>query len=243
MDTIPILNYHNVGNAPGHAGVPGLYVTPRQFSLHMKTLSWLGMRGVSMTEGLPYLRGEKTGKIAILTFDDGYRDNVTEALPILAAHEFTATCFLVSGCLGSFNEWDAEVLKVAKPLMSAEEVRTWIDAGMDIGSHTCAHPHLPDLSRGDKESEISRSKRELEDLFDLNIQHFCYPYGEYDQESIDIVKACGYVSAVTTDKGRVHPLDDLFRLRRINVKGHRSFARFLFKLTMPYYDRAPRQTT
>lgn len=237
MKRVPILMYHSVGDAPSGARNAGLYVPQAEFGKQLRTLRRFGYRGVSLSEGLPYLRGEKHGKVAILTFDDGYRDNLTHALPVLKEHGCTATCFLVSSRLGDHNAWDIAKTAVRKSLMTAAEVNDWLRGGMEIGSHSREHPQLRDVSVERKFDEICNSKRDLESTFDVPIQHFAYPYGGYDAKSLEAVKTAGYHSAVTSDRGRARVGDDPLLLRRIYVKGYRAFARFLVHLATPIYDR------
>ena len=80
----PILMYHQIDASPPK-GTPlrGLTVTPERFGRQMGLLRWMGYRGVSINELEPYLRGEKTGKVVGITFDDGYRNNLEHALPVL----------------------------------------------------------------------------------------------------------------------------------------------------------------
>ena len=108
--SIPILTYHHTEQAPPK-GFPmrSLWVTPSSFSAQMHWLARLGYTGLAMSELMPYLRGEKKGKVVGITLDDGYQSNVSHALPILKQHGFSATCYVVSGRLGQHNEWDADL--------------------------------------------------------------------------------------------------------------------------------------
>lgn len=219
---LPILTYHNVGIAPAGSAHRGLYLSPDKFRFHLEVLERRGYRGVSMEEGLPYLRGEKRGQVAIITFDDGYVDTLEEALPALQRKGFTATCYLVAAHLGGFNIWDSDVVKVRKPLMDLARVREWLSGGMHVGSHTCNHPHLPELGRRGKRREIEGSKAILEDKLGLPITHLCYPYGDYDDECLELAAEAGYATAVTTDRGRVRLGANLLALPRLGNSGKRS---------------------
>ena len=98
---IPILTYHQIDQAP-LKGAPfrGLVVSPNSFGRQMALLRLLGYRGLSMSDLMPYLTGERVGKVVGITFDDGYLNNLTHALPVLRRHGFTATCYAVSQYLG-----------------------------------------------------------------------------------------------------------------------------------------------
>ena len=93
---IPILVYHQISAAPPR-GAPfrGLYVAPQSFARQMALLKLMGYRGLSMGALLPYLQGEKNGKVVGITFDDGYQNNLSHALPVLVRHGFSSTCYVV----------------------------------------------------------------------------------------------------------------------------------------------------
>lgn len=115
---IPILMYHQI-DVPPPSGTPlrGLVVSPGSFDRQMLLLKLLGYRGLSMRDLEPYLKGEKKGKVVGITFDDGYQNNLHNALPILKKFGFTATCYAVSGMIGGTNSWD-QGLVAEKPIMS-----------------------------------------------------------------------------------------------------------------------------
>lgn len=236
MRPISILTYHNIDQAPVTAEFSSLYVSPRAFARQMACLRALGYRGVSMTEGLPYLQGERQGRIAVLSFDDGYRDNLEHALPVLLNFGFTATCYVVVQEIGRHNAWDDGVIGVRKRLMDAGEIRAWLAGGMEIGSHSLSHPRLSKLTSMQKRLEIVDSKQALEDHFGVRIEHFCYPYGDFDDECASIVRSAGYRSAVTTQRGRESASGDLFRLRRVGISGNRNLLQFVGRLLTSYED-------
>jgi peptidoglycan/xylan/chitin deacetylase (PgdA/CDA1 family) len=219
---VPILTYHNIGEAPPEATHRGLYLGLDKFRSHLRSLRRRGYRGISMDEGLPYLRGEKDGRVAIITFDDGYVDNLELAMPALQEFGFSATCYLVAGHLGDHNAWDAQELRVKKPLMDEGRIREWLAGGMKVGSHTVSHPHLPQLTSAQKRGEIVDSRARLEDRLGIAIDHFCFPYGDHDDECIEYVAQARYATAVTVRRGRVQAGQDMLALSRIGNNGKRS---------------------
>ena len=218
---VPILTYHNIGQPPEGASHPGLYLSLERFRDQLALLARHGYRGVSMDEGLPFLRGEREGRVAIITFDDGYRDNLELALPALREHGFSATCYLVAGHIGGFNAWDSEQLGVRKPLMDLARIREWLAGGMKVGSHTLTHPHLTRIDAAQRQQEIAGSKAALEDRLGGAVEHFCFPYGDHDGECVAAAAAAGYLTAVTTRRGRVRRGRSLFALPRVG-SGRRS---------------------
>jgi peptidoglycan/xylan/chitin deacetylase (PgdA/CDA1 family) len=234
---IPILVYHQIDQPPP-SGTPlrGLVVSPASFSRQMRALKLLGYRGLSMRELEPYLTGEKKGKVVGITFDDGYQNNLRNALPVLSKFGFSATCYGLSDMMGGTNSWDHGVV-ATKPLMTADEWRIWIKAGMDVGSHTRTHARLIDLSPTDAHQQIVDSKRELEQRLGCEVRHFCYPYGSFAPEHCVMVKEAGYVTATTMNRGRNQAGDDLYRLRRIMVACSTHLGLFLTKVLTGYEDR------
>jgi peptidoglycan/xylan/chitin deacetylase (PgdA/CDA1 family) len=237
MKTIPILMYHNIGVPPEGANLRNLYVRAGAFGRQMLLLKLLGYKGLSMSAAMPYLIGEKSGRVAVITFDDGYLDTLEQALPILNTFGFSATCYVVSGRTGESNDWDAAALNVRKQLMTAEQVKAWQAAGMEVGAHSRTHPHLPVCSDEELQSEIAGSKADLETLTGKPVTQFCYPYGDLDARVAEAVRNAGYSAATTTQRGRARPGDDPVLLRRILVSGSNMLHLFLLKLLTAYEDK------
>jgi peptidoglycan/xylan/chitin deacetylase (PgdA/CDA1 family) len=230
--------YHQI-DVPPPSGTPlrGLVVSPSAFSRQMRMLSILGYRGLSLSDLLPYLRGEKKGKVVGLTFDDGYQNNLTNALPVLCRERFTATCYAVSALLGGHNDWDADKGIARKKLMGVGEWREWLQSGMEIGSHTRHHADLTVIDSVAAQMEIAGAKKELEDRFGTTVSHFCYPYGRYSGRDVDIVEEAGYLTATTTHRGRVHPESNHLLLPRAMVAQATQPWQLLLKIATAYEDR------
>ena len=235
--SIPILTYHHTEQAPPK-GFPmrSLWVTPSSFSTQMRWLSRLGYRGLAMSELMPYLRGEKKGKVVGITLDDGYQSNVSHAVPILKQHGFSATCYVVSGRLGQHNEWDAALGMAKAALMSGEEMRAWVAAGMEVGSHTCSHADLSRLSLAEARHELLQSKSDLENLLQKPVTQFCYPYGHFSPEHEALVSQAGYEAATTTHRGRACATDRMTALPRVPVVRSTYAVQFLLKVLTHYED-------
>lgn len=234
----PILMYHQV-DVPPPRGTPmrGLVVAPGTFAWQMGMLKWLGYRGVSMTELLPYVRGERHGRVVGITFDDGYRNNLEHALPVLQRHGFTATCYAVSRLAGADNAWDAGQGIPSKPLMTADEMRHWVAAGMEIGAHTRNHFDLTKLDTAVARDQITGCKSDLEDVLGLPVRHFCYPYGRFSPEHTVLAREAGYASATTVNRGRARAGTDLFTLPRVLISRSTHPGYFFLKLATAYEDR------
>ena len=234
---IPILVYHQIDTAPPK-GAPfrGLYVSPAAFARQMALLKLLGYQGMSMTDLQPYLRGEKSGKVVGITFDDGYLNNLTNALPALQKQGFTSTCYVVDGLLGQTNVWDAQIGIAQTPLMTAEQLLQWQTGGQEVGAHTQEHVDLLTISELAAWKQIANSKPVLQNLLDKPVNHFCYPYGKFDERHSTMTKQAQYETATTTVRGRVTKATNLLTLPRVPVLRSTSLPVFWLKIATAYED-------
>ncbi|NYT59056.1 polysaccharide deacetylase family protein [Alcaligenaceae bacterium] len=230
--------YHQVGQ-PGSKGAPyrGLTVHPADFRRQMTWLRRFGYRGLSMRDLLPYVRGERQGKVVGITFDDGYRNVHRNALPVLSEQGFTATNYFVVHQLDGGNVWDYKKGIAHSDLMSADEMRDWAAAGMEVGSHTLDHPFLPKLSPDIATFQIKQSRQELEEIIGSEVTAFCYPYGGETPQIRAMVRAAGYTNATTTERGLARIDDDLYGLPRATVARSTNILRFLQKCMTRLEDR------
>ena len=235
---IAILVYHQIAAAPPK-GSPfrSLYVAPEAFARQMAWLKRLGYRGMSMTALRPYLLGEQTGKVVGITFDDGYENNLVNALPALLAHGFSSTCYAVSGLLGKTNVWDESIGIAQTPLMDERQIRRWAAAGQEIGSHTRRHIDLTLASNEECRTEIAFGKYELESATRRSVGHFCYPYGRYESRHVAMADDMGFITATTTRRSRCHAATDLLQLPRVPVLRATSLPVFWLKIATGYEDR------
>lgn len=237
MSIVPILMYHNIGVPPVGARLRNLYVRAGAFSRQMFMLRLLGYKGLSMSAAMPYLRGEKRGRVAVITFDDGYVDTLEQALPILQKHGFSATCYVISQRTGQYNDWDAASLNVRKFLMNDEQVRAWQAAGMEVGAHSRTHPRLTGCTDAELQDEIAGSKTDLEKLLGQPVTQFCYPYGDLDARVVAATRQAGFEAATTVQRGRARAGDNAMLLRRVLVSGSTFPHLFIFKLLGNYEDK------
>ncbi|MDI1267932.1 MAG: polysaccharide deacetylase family protein [Polaromonas sp.] len=235
---IPILVYHQISEAPPK-GAPfrSLYVSPASFSRQMAMLKLLGYHGLSMSALLPYLRGEKTGKVVGITFDDGYRNNLTHALPVLQRQGFSSTCYAVSGLLGKTNEWDQGIGMAQVPLMTADELRLWVAGGQEVGSHTQNHARLLQSDDPTALLDMTGDRAALEGLLATPVRHFCYPFGEYAPQHVAMARQAGFQTVTTTQRGRSSARNDLMELPRVPVVRSTSLPVFWLKVATAYEDR------
>jgi len=210
----PILTYHKVGPRPRGARIKGLYLSPDLFHRQMDEL-----RAAGFTNGsLAACAGPRTGRRLVITFDDGYVNVLRHTLAPLAEARLQGVQFLVADRLGRCNEWDVPLGEAPEPMMDAAQVREWLAAGHDLGSHTRTHPHLTQLPPDKAREEIAASKKKLEDLFGRPIDHFCYPFGDWNEAVRDLVREAGYRTACTTESGVNDERTSPFALKRFTAR-------------------------
>ncbi len=238
---IPILMYHQIGQpAPKGSPYRGLTVRPSDFKRQMTWMHRLGYRGLSMRDLTPYLQGEAKGRVFGITFDDGYRNVLENALPVLCGLGFTSTNYFVARQFGGSNVWDHELGVVPSPLMSRDEARQWVEAGQEAGSHTLDHVHLSKVSPESANQQITQSRIELQEALGSDVTAFCYPYGSESPEVRRMVEQAGYRNATTTSGGLARPTDSLFGLPRVTVARSTNILRFLQKCLTRLEDKRRR---
>ncbi len=235
---IAILMYHQI-DTPPMRGTPfrGLTVAPQTFARHMGWLKMLGWQGLAMRDLMPYLSGERQGKVFGLTFDDGFANVHRHALPVLNRLGFTATNYFVAAQAGQSNHWDSAKGVPAAPLMTESQMADWVAGGHEVGSHTLDHTDLVHLEAHEARHQIHQSRERLEALCGSRVTAFCYPYGHYRAEHAAMVREAGYLSATTTDRGRIHAGTDWLELPRVAVTRTTHFPAMLQKLLTRYEDR------
>lgn len=210
-----VLCYHAVSDGWEHA----LAVTPRAFERQLRSLLRRGYRPLG-ADGL--LEGPRRG--LHVTFDDAYR-SVHDALPTLRRLGLPATIFVSTGFADdggrplAVPELAADAAAQPEELatMTWDEVRAIADDGVEIGSHTVSHPHLPRLSDAELDRELRQSRARVEERLGRRCRFFAYPYGEHDERVQDAVRRAGYEAAFAlaagADRANVHalPRTDIYR--------------------------------
>jgi peptidoglycan/xylan/chitin deacetylase (PgdA/CDA1 family) len=209
---LPALMYHKLGPRPHGVRLKGLYVAEKLFARQLAELREAGFVTLSLDEAFPMIK--HPAPAILLTFDDGFVNALRYGLPLLDQFRFRAVQYLVADRLGGVNEWDRPKGEVMEPLMDDAQIRDWLAAGHEIGSHTCTHPFLTQLAPAQAREEISASRKKLEDKFGRPVEHFCYPYGDCNEAIHDLVAAAGYKTAFTTEEGVNTPADSPFALKR-----------------------------
>jgi len=232
---IPILMYHSIDTPPKKNSLRSLYVSKKLFYLQMLILKLLGYQGMSMNNLLPYLEGRKIGKVFGITFDDGYKNNLLNALPILKKFNFTATCYFLSDNFSGNNYWDIDKGFIENKTMSISDAKKWINEGMEAGSHSVTHSKLSQKNNPDIRFQVQKSKEDLERKLDTKIEHFCYPYGAFNDSVIKNVEKSGYKTGVTVERA-LFSFGDLYQIPRLFIT-HRTYPHLLLLKFFTNYER------
>ncbi|MCK5780402.1 MAG: polysaccharide deacetylase family protein, partial [Psychrilyobacter sp.] len=216
---IPVIMYHRViEDLEKETGKHGTYVTSTQFRDHMKILKEQKFIPITFSDlkEIP-LNKRFDKKYIILTFDDGYIDNYTYALPILKEFGFRAVIYLVSN--RTYNKWDVDLTdEKTFYMMDKSMLEEMKKSGLiEFGGHTLSHPRLSELNYEEQKEEIFRDKKITEDKLGVSLLSFAYPYGDLDEKSKKLVREAGYLYGVSTDSGSYCLTDDIFQIRRIGI--------------------------
>ena len=208
---VPILTYHYIRVNPDRYDRMGfaLSVTPSDFATQMDWLAQNGYHTITTEDLYTYLNrhGGLPSKPVILTFDDGYADFYTTALPILRSHDFVGVSYVVSGFVG----WPG--------YMTSAQIREADRSGMEIGSHTVNHPNLASLPAAAVWSQLTQSKVFLEQVLGHQVTSFCYPSGKYTPAVNSAVAAAGFHDATTTGFGYSYTIANRYVWSRLRVSG------------------------
>lgn len=213
--SIPILLYHRVGPE----GDP-LTITISRFQKDMETLSQENYTPLSLTQLKQHMLSPNEpipAKPIVITFDDGYLDNYTNAFPILQEYSMKASFEIITGLVGEPDR------------MTIPQIREMEAAGMDFGSHTVTHRPLGGLTHKEATTELAKSKTALEQIIGKTVDFIAYPCGSYTSDTINIARQAGYIGGLSTHYGFAL-FKDAMAIRRIPIFHYdRSISYVMFK--------------
>jgi peptidoglycan/xylan/chitin deacetylase (PgdA/CDA1 family) len=208
-----ILYYHRVA-----AGRDPLAVTPDAFRRQMDTLAASGQRVLDLY-AIDDLTLEPGEAAVALTFDDGFRDVLQHALPVLREHGFPSTVFVVPGVIEGTSTFSWYARGTMPPVAGWDELREEERAGLvHFEPHTLTHPVLTNLPLEHAQREIALSKQAVEHELARPARLFCYPGGYHSAREVELVRASGYRAAVTCEYGANHAPFAHHELRRVIVE-------------------------
>ena len=233
---VMILCYHGVsgGETPVPGDTFGLHVRKSRF---VAQLEWLTKRYevVSLRRVLDALdgRGALPKYALALTFDDGFRNFLTVAAPLLRDRKLEASQFVVTDWVNRRNgapvpaQWTPSDEELS---LSWDEVASIHDARFEVGSHTCSHRSLAEIPAGDMDRELRESLAQVRRVASPPVA-LAYPKGSYNDQVAERARELGYSCGLTTDGGFNSLQQDRFRLRRTLVGDHDDEATFAARLS------------
>ena len=209
--SVPILMYHVIAAPPPGAPFPGLYVTPSEFAAQMRALKSAGWHAVTLDQVEDYWREGVplgSGKPIVLSFDNGYQSQYTQALPVLRR-------------LGWVGDENIQLtgLPPSQGGLGGEEIRGLLAAGWELDTQGFSHADLITLDAEELHYQVAVARTVLQQRYHVPVNWFCYPSGHYNATVIAAVKNAGYDGSTTVVPGWAHPQDDPYRLHRLRVLG------------------------
>lgn len=202
LKSIPILLYHRVGIEPDD-----LTISIKHFEQDMEMLAYSGYNTLSLAQIKQHLHGdgvELPSKPLLITFDDGYLDNYTNAFPILQKYAMTASFYIITGMTGNNDR------------LTVAQIRQMQAAGMDFGAHTVTHRPLADLSAKEVTIELTKSKNDLEQILGKAVEFIAYPCGSYNTQTLTIAQEAGYLGGFSVQDGFAN-FSNALAIRRIPI--------------------------
>jgi len=212
---IRILMYHRINNSNNF---DQLSVSPARFKEHMAFLS-KNCRVISLQQAIKELSGSTSLKPGVVvTFDDGYRDNLEYAFPILKRYNIPATIFITTQFCDQTDKHPRYKDLTVRLHLTWREVLLLCESPLiSIGSHTLSHPYLSRLSSEYSCKEIADSKQIIQSKLGVVTEFFCYPSGDYHAREVKFISQAGYNAAVTVAPGINSLSTSKFELRRTEV--------------------------
>jgi peptidoglycan/xylan/chitin deacetylase (PgdA/CDA1 family) len=203
---VPILMYHKIGDPPEGSKLHPLWISTTVFRQQMEYLKKKGYTPVLLKDIYDHWDGKRSlpENPVVITFDDSYENNYTQAFPILKEFGFPAVLYVVVQTVGWDNKWHDPASETRIKMVTWDMLKELQKAGWEIGSHTMNHPKLLKLELKEVEAEMEKSRRIIGEFLGTVPDSFAYPYGGgADDERIrKIAEKCGYRTAVSVHAGK-----------------------------------------
>jgi len=218
---VPVVMYHRIVEKPAVESRHGTWVTTERLAAQLDSLARRRFTTITFADYAAYLAGDGPlpKRPIILTFDDGYADNCTLALPLLRERGMKAVVFLIGDARITHNAWDAAEGEPVLPLLDQRQIREMARQGIEFGSHTRSHARLPGLAADQLRVEVAGSKRAIEERVGEGapVLSICYPYGAVDAAAKAAAAGAGYAFGVASDSGPLRIGEDLYEIRRAQI--------------------------
>jgi len=216
---IPILMYHSISSHASPRFRPCI-VTPEAFEEQLTYLEESHHTSMTVTQFVQAMSKGSTlpPRPIILTFDDGYADFYTKALPALRRHGFTATLYVATAFVGGTSRWLRAREDSTRPMLTWSQLAEISASGIECGAHSHTHPPLDMLPLAVVHDEIVRSKELLEEHLGQQVSSFAYPFGYYSDRIQQVVQEAGYASACAVKLTMSSLHDNPYALARLAIR-------------------------
>ena len=214
---VPVLMYHEIADPAESRS--RLAVSPDAFAAQLDCLADAGFKTMTanaVSKVLTRGDGELPERSIVLTFDDGYEDFHSRAMPLLSQHGFTATLFLTSGWVQDVGTGSAG--RRPGRMLSWDQVMETVHAGIEIAAHTRWHPQLDQLPERLVREELYTSKAWLEERLGVPVPGLAYPFGYSNATVRRVARETGYGYGFAVRNRMASTSSDLFALERLTVR-------------------------
>ncbi len=237
---IPVLMYHKIP-IKDIQSQHKIYVLKTDFEKHLQFFQKKGFKTLTFSQLEKFKKGEIDfqtfpDKPLILTFDDGYRDNLENASPLLQKYGFKAQIFLLADPEIQNNSWDASADEPSHEIVSGADRQAWKQSAFEIGSHGFSHKKITQMTAEQALAELRNSKASLEKEFGTPVNVFAFTYGDTNRKMAELADQAGYAYAVNTDTGGFLIEESPWEIFRVNIFPHETEAT-LRKKTSSWYRR------
>lgn len=225
--SIPVLMYHSIEREVLPNGqLNELRVPKEAFREQMKYLKDNGFTTLTIEETYKFLATNEgvPEKSIVLTFDDGYVDNYTNAYPILKEFGFNATVFVITG-----------VVDKDPAYMTSAQLKELEANGIEIHAHTVNHEKLSELPYEKQLSTLKESKEFVERLLNKKADCIAYPYGMFNDNTLKAAKEAGYTMGLTTNGKWSGKEDGILTLDRVYISSLRDLENFKERVNNPNF--------
>ena len=207
MTVVPVLDYHSISDER-RDGTLRWSVSPGDFDEQMALLHERGRTPLTVGGYVDVLRRRLPlpPRPVVVTFDDGFADLATAALPVLRRYNLCATAYVITSRIG------------VDPALDLAQLTDLHQAGVEIGSHSDTHQAMDCLTPAALRHETAVSRARLETWLQAAVTSFAYPYGYHSRAVRQAVIDAGYTSACAVKNALSHPGDDMFAIARVLVE-------------------------